>query len=438
MRHPTRLVVLLALPVAVVFASSEPGAEDTERNVRLVDKYRREDTVYYERLRRDLRAFTRLPAEKQERMRELDRALHEQDSETQRRLWGVLDRFTSWLDRLPEEQRRRVEEAPTREERLRVIKELREQEFIRHLPKKVREDLDALPAAKRVDEIVRLREEERQVRTAWNSGGRRSGAIPKASRPVRTADLSAEQQQYVNDVLWELLSGAEREELHQAEGQWPAFAKTLLELVEKHQPTGPTRNDALPDHAKPVLRALKKDEKTTLHRAEGKFPEYAQALVRLAKLHKVRLVPPLGPSRLEELTMFHREFVSAKLLPMLDNTDRDELQKAEGSWPDYLQKLLSLAAKYDREIPLLEFPGASELGEKVRSPAGGLPELPDRLLREFFFTELSAEDRAELRLSLDDPESRDRLRQEYFKRYPKALNRLRELDKRRLVRPGGD
>jgi len=160
--------------------------------------------------------------------------------------------------------------------------------------------------------------------------------------------------------------------------------------------------------------------------------------VRLAKAHKVRLVPPLGPTRLEELTEFHQAFVTTKLLPMLDKADKEDLQKAEGSWPDYLQKLLALAAKQDREVPLLEFPGASELWEKVRSPAGGLPELPDRLLRDFFFTELSAEDRAELRLSLDDPESRDRLRQEYFKRYPKVLNRLRDLDKRRLGRQAGE
>src|SRR5258708_999456 len=128
MRHPTRLVVLLVLPVAVALASSEPAGDDLDRNARLVEKYRRDYPAYYESLRRDLRAFHRLPAEKQERLRQLDRALHEQDSATQKQLWAVLDRFSAWLDRLPEENRRRVEEAPTREERLRVIKELREQE----------------------------------------------------------------------------------------------------------------------------------------------------------------------------------------------------------------------------------------------------------------------------------------------------------------------
>ena len=35
-----------------------------------------------------------------------------------------------------------------------------------------------------------------------------------------------------------------------------------------------------------------------------------------------------------------------------------------------------------------------------------------------------------MRLSLDDPESRDRLRQKYFERYPKLLSKMRELDKR--------
>ena len=89
MRHPVRLVVVLVLPIAAGCASSEQGADDTDRNARLVEKYRRDDPAYYERLRRDLRAFHRLPADRQDRLRKLDHDLHEQDSATQRSTCGM-------------------------------------------------------------------------------------------------------------------------------------------------------------------------------------------------------------------------------------------------------------------------------------------------------------------------------------------------------------
>ena len=111
--------------------------------------------------------------------------------------------------------------------------------------------------------------------------------------------------------------------------------------------------------------------------------------------------------------------------------EKDELKMAEGWWPEYPEKLLKLARDHNLDIPMMRLPGAAELREKLRSVAE-LPDLPDRTLREFFVTELSENERAEMHLSLDDPESRDRLRQEFFKRHPKALNRLRDIDKKTL------
>ena len=138
--------------------------------------------------RRDLRL---LPSTGREAgaLRQLDRAFREEDSATQRRLWEVLDRFSAWLDRLPDDDRRRVEEAPNREARLRVIKELREQEFVRHLPKKVRETLDQIPQEKRTDEIARFA--KRSARCGWRGtrkGGRvqvrRRGRIDRPGRAI--------------------------------------------------------------------------------------------------------------------------------------------------------------------------------------------------------------------------------------------------------------
>ncbi len=391
-------------------------------NARLVEKYRRDDPAYYKRLRRDLDAFYRLPAETQERMRRLDRTLREQDSATQRHLWEVLDRFNAWLDRLPEEDRRRVEGASSREERLRIIKELREKEFIRGLPKKDREQLDGLSEEERAEKIAQLRADELQLRQSLN---------PKTNYPVRPSDLWIVQQQYLEKILKPTLSPAEKDELKQAEGQWPEYAKTLLRMVEKHQFKGPTRTDALPAEARAAMnRLFKAGEKKILHKQEGDFPRFGQEFMRLIRQHKHRLERPLGPSRLEDLPPLHQTFITEKLLPLLDNSEKEDLQKEDGKWPEYPAKLLELADKKKLEIPLLDFPGMNELAETMRSEVSELPEVPDRTLRDFFLVELTEKERADLRLSLDDPDSRDRVRQEYFKRYPKALKRLRNIDQK--------
>jgi hypothetical protein len=445
MRHPTCVLVLL-LPAAAVLASAEPGSDDTERNARLVERYRRDDPAYYERLRRDLRAFYRLPAEKRERLRRLDRALQEQDSATQRRLWEVLDRFSAWLDRLPDDDRRRVEEAPTRAERLRVISELREQEFVRRLPKAVRQHLDQLSAEMRALQLARLRVEERQMRQAWDPDGRHGPRFaPAPDRPVRAADLSPEALTYLREVLTPMMSEKDKSELKAADGKWPLYARTLLDLAEKHPvvlpgtPAGPTsvkdlRTGDWPDARAVYQRVTKGGTASTqeakhLRQLEGKWPDFARELTRLAHKHMLP-IKPFGPCRPDEFLPVVQAFIRDDLAPQLTAQEKVELEKAQGLWPDYPEKLRDLSRAHNLEVPMMKLPGARRLWDKVREVAE-LPEVPDRTLREFFVTELSEKDRAGLRLSLDDPDSRDRLRQEYFKRNPKALNRLRDLDRRK-------
>ena len=399
MRHPVRLVAVLVLPIAAVFASSEQGANDTESNAKLVEKYRRDDPAFYERLRHDLRAFHRLPADRQDRLRKLYRDLHSQHPDTSQNLWEVLKRFNAWLERLPEEDRRRVEEAPNRNERLRIIKELREQEFVRRLPKKVQEELDRLPAEKRAEQIAKLREEERQVRLAWNPEGRhRSGPGARSDKPVRPSDLSADAQSYLNEVLLPMLSAGEKKELKDAEGQWPLFARTLLDLSDRHpvslpgRSTGPTsaKDKDLPSDALAVYNRLTKKGgsegptlKKQLDRHRDKWPDFARELTAVAKKHGLQ-IQPFGPCRPEEFTPAVQTFIKDELTPKLTDMEKDELKNAESKWPEYPEKLLKLARDHNLDIPMMRLPGAVELREKLRSVAElpELPELPDGTLRE--------------------------------------------------------
>src|SRR5262249_45004641 len=60
-----------------------------------------------------------------------------------------------------------------------------------------------------------------------------------------------------------------------------------------------------------------------------------------------------------------------------------------------------------------------------------LPEVPERALFHFLWNELTREERDRLKLSLNDPADRERVKQEFFKRHPRELRRLQQLDFRK-------
>jgi hypothetical protein len=70
-----------------------------------------------------LREFESLPESEQQRIRSLHEAL-QQSSEDAKKLQGTLSRYDRWLATLSPVERRRIEEAPTTEARLVVVREL--------------------------------------------------------------------------------------------------------------------------------------------------------------------------------------------------------------------------------------------------------------------------------------------------------------------------
>src|SRR4051794_21881310 len=61
------------------------------------------------RLKQYLIAYRRLSPEAQDRVRQLDQDLHDEDAATRIRLFGVMERYALWLSRLPDADRKRVE-----------------------------------------------------------------------------------------------------------------------------------------------------------------------------------------------------------------------------------------------------------------------------------------------------------------------------------------
>jgi hypothetical protein len=92
----------------------------------------------------------------------------EETTKSQKRIGEIAERYTAWLKRLPEEERRQIEETKDVQQRVQLIRTIRERQWIERLPRKVREDLEKLPPEERAAQIIQLRKQERQQRLLWS------------------------------------------------------------------------------------------------------------------------------------------------------------------------------------------------------------------------------------------------------------------------------
>ena len=76
-------------------------------------------------------------------------------------------------------------------------------------------------------------------------------------------------------------------------------------------------------------------------------------------------------------------------------------------------------------------PGPREYWNKFRARSTNTPDIRDATLSEFVRSELTQEERIQLRLQPFDESARERLKDEYFKRHPDELQRLRRNDRRK-------
>src|SRR4051812_21012201 len=136
-------LTLFAVAVGAV-ALAAGDAPEERRPVR-----RALDPEYRDRLKQYLTAYRRLSPEAQERVRQIDQELQEEDAATRTRLTGVMERYAMWLSHLPEADRNRVQAVPAGQERLRVVRDVLEKQW-----------LDGLPPARKA-QLARSSETER-------------------------------------------------------------------------------------------------------------------------------------------------------------------------------------------------------------------------------------------------------------------------------------
>src|SRR5262245_53837604 len=120
------LILLLALlPLG---ANPEPSPQDLEHNRKQLDAWREQPEKYpekYARLVHNAHAFLALSLDRREQILKLDKELQEQSSAARAQLLNVLSRYADWLERLEPAERAKIQEAPDKQTRLKLIHEMR-------------------------------------------------------------------------------------------------------------------------------------------------------------------------------------------------------------------------------------------------------------------------------------------------------------------------
>ena len=173
-------------------------------------------------------------------------------------------------------------DAPDAATRLKVINQLREKEWIAHLPRATQKQLSKLPSGKappavaafstlrvlfginsgprslmaaavaiagnndlREDAIKSLKKTESRKARDWMIAARHWEQLTAPNRPEmpsRPADFGESTETFIKEYL--LPGGVRREKdrLLKAKGRWPLYPLTLVELADKHPMALPQRN----------------------------------------------------------------------------------------------------------------------------------------------------------------------------------------------------
>jgi hypothetical protein len=282
-----------------------------------------------------------------------------------------MDRYAAWLGTLSPADRRQIESASDSAERLGVVREIREREWIDRLPKARRDQVLKAPPDKRAALLADLRRQEHDRHLEWLPA---PGAEPAPARPwppTRTGELPPEVQNYVTLYLTPRLNKEDRDRFKNAEGQWPLYGKVLLELADKHPvfapgPPGPTSIAALPKEVKECVQQLPMEERRRLNRLEGHWPEFGMAVT--AMVRKSGTMPrELGPCHPKELPPDVQQFLDKSLRLKLGPEGEKRLADAEGRWPDYPRMILELSRRHGLPVPGATLPGPPDFWPRLRA-----------------------------------------------------------------------
>jgi hypothetical protein len=444
MRRFRYLFPLFTAGLTLAIAASPPGpSDDQEANLRLLQEWRVNEPLRYEKIARNLERFRAMTPEQQDRLRTLDQQLHDEESSTQARLLHALEEYGSWLTKLSDEDRKRVLSAANTGERLKIIRELREKQWLQQLPLVNRQQWQAasdVDKKKLMDQWKKDEQRHREDRTEV-----RRWEVLTQERPFQImADeaFRTELVDFVANRLAPMLSNEEKanlknlEEARRGPMPWMPWMRAVESMSSAHPVLALkpkcVRKKELPDEYQKALD----NPGTTAGKAavarlpEGKWPEYPIEVTKLLRSWNVPLKTQLGPVNAQEISPKVALWVDSTLLKSLTDSEKDKLKKVEERWPEYPQTLHDLARKHRLPIPELSPPGEQTLWDFVKSfRTRPLPDPPEDMLRKFA-QELNAE-RSGPFLSPNNPVDRENLKRKFFDNYPDMLIRLEQQDRMR-------
>jgi hypothetical protein len=188
-------------------------------------------------------------------------------------------------------------------------------------------------------------------------------------KPAHLTDFPPDVQAFVSDTLMPMLGPKEKEYLHETEGKWPQYAHALLKVAGRHEvlppvytKAGATNYASLPQEWKRHLKraALEKEGHWSgLETAQGRWPRFALYVTNLVhdkQRFKGINFPPLGACKPGEFSPEVQVFFEQKLIPALSDAEKKKLTETEGKWPDYPRLLITLASNHQLVIPGMMLP----------------------------------------------------------------------------------
>lgn len=338
-------------------------------------------------------AFAAYPAARKQQLRTLDAAVRSLPANEQTQLVRVLEDYSSWLDRLPDGDRREVLSAAGPGARIEAVMRTKEKLWRESLPAVFRDQLRATAdTTERLSLVGQWRQTELARREEWALARRQwSRGVEPFPWPFAEPGVTRQVDDYLRTALRfspkESLAACRlsREEMADLrgradaaarDGSWLLYGASLYRAEQKH-PALPefggkpplVNTSTLP---KELLNEIQRKSRVEVRRLPslGKWPDFALDLADAAAQARVT-VPDLGPAKPGEFSESFNQFLAKTLAQALTDAERDDLRKLEGKWPEYPRKAMALARKKDLPVPGLTLPGKPSLWAAYYGTADG-------------------------------------------------------------------
>jgi hypothetical protein len=243
------LMLIVLFACTSLWAAAQPTAEELEQRRQRLEAMRKHPEQLA-RLRENLQAYLHLPEARREAIAKLDRDLRETPAKQQQRLLNVLDRYADWLEALRNrdpQAYQAIKTAPDSTSRLAFIKDRRDRDWMELQPKMYRDQWKLLTGEARAEYAAQQRQEDRRQHGQWVIAKRFWKELEsKQPLPSKLSDYSAKVKEYVTDYLMPALTPQERKQLGDAEGRWPDYPQALVEIASRYPSAlPPERKEAL-------------------------------------------------------------------------------------------------------------------------------------------------------------------------------------------------